>query len=290
MDSPATNLFQFTNVWTTIAGAAAVTGSQDGTNTEARFHQPFGMALDRAGNLFVTDALNHTIRRMSPSGSQWITVTIAGTPGLSGSSDGTNGTARFNQPTGIAADTLGNLFVADTLNNTVRSISFIGTNAIVTTIAGFARTNGIRDGTNSIARFNRPLGIAVDHHGILYVTDSFNHTVREIRHLGTNWIVKTIAGSPLNPGKADGIRWAARFNQPAGITCDPAGNLYVADQVNATIRELRLDDTNWVVKTIAGYPGMRGWNDGLFPSSRFGTPLAISIDTETNLYVTDSGK
>jgi len=283
-----TNRYQFTNVWTTIAGSATEPGNDDGTNTDARFNQPFGLAMDPAGNLFVADTLNHTIRRMSPVESQWITTTVAGTPGLSGSADGTNNTARFNQPTGIAADALGNLFVSDSLNNTIRKIRIIGTRAIVTTIAGLPGIKGFRDGTNHVAAFNRPMGIAVDHHGIIYVADSLNHTIREIRPRGSNWVVKTIAGSPLSPGKADGMWLGARFNQPAGITLDPAGNLYVADQLNSTIRKMHLSGTNWIVSTIAGFPGMRGWNDGLFPSSRFSTPSAISADTQTNLYVTDS--
>jgi DNA-binding beta-propeller fold protein YncE len=286
---PKTNHQRFTNVWTTIAGTAAMPGNHDGTNDEARFNQPVGLAMDKAGHLFVADAFNHTIRRMSQDGSKWIVTTIAGTPGLSGSSDGTNGAARFNQPTGIAIDDVGILFVTDTLNDTIRRIVPMGTNWIVTTIAGMARTNGFLDGTNRVARFNRPLGIAADRQGILYVADSFNHTIREIRHVETNWVVKTIAGSPLSPGKADGVRLAARFHQPAGITLDSAGNLYVADELNETIRKLQLAGTNWVVSTIAGFAGMRGSADGTLSWARFGTPCAISIDAATNLYVTDSG-
>ena len=285
---PKTNYVQFTNVWTTIAGSATAPGNNDGTNNEARFNQPLGVAMDTTGALFVTDTLNHTIRRMSHDSSGWITTTIAGTPGLSGSADGTNGAARFDEPSGIAADRRGDLFVTDALNNTIRRIQLVGTNAIVTTIAGLAGASGFRDGTNSMARFNRPLGIAASPQGILYVADTLNHTIREIRPLGSNWVVKTIAGSPLNPGWVDGVRLAARFHQPVGIALDPAGNLYVADQINATIRQLRLQDTNWVVRTIAGYPGRRGADDGVFPANRFDMPTAITTDAHTNLYVTDS--
>jgi len=286
-----TNHYRFTNVWSTIAGSATKSGSVDGTNSEARFNQPVGLVMDKAGDLFVTDALNHTIRRMSASADDggWTINTLAGTPGRSGSSDGTNGTARFNEPTGIAVDGVGNLFVADTLNDTIRKVSPMGTNWVVTTVAGLAGTNGFGDGTNQIARFNRPLGIAVDPEGIVYVADSFNHIIREVRPVGTNWVVKTIAGSPLSPGKADGVRVAARFDEPSGITLDGVGNLYVADQLNCTIRKLRLAGTNWVVSTIAGVAGLRGWSDGVFPWSTFGTPCAISMDAQTNLYVTDSG-
>jgi DNA-binding beta-propeller fold protein YncE len=283
-----TNHYRFTNVWMTIAGSATMPGSHDGTNNEALFNQPVGLSMDKAGELFVTDAFNHTIRRMSPVGATWLVTTIAGTPGRSGSADGTNGRAQFNQPTGIAVDDLGDLFVADTLNDTIRRITQIGTNWVVTTIAGLAGVNGFRDGTNRIARFNRPLGIAANRQGVLYVADSFNHTIREMKVVGTNWVVKTIAGSPRSPGKADGTSAAARFNEPAGITLDEAGNLYVTDELNGTIRKLRLAGQNWMVSTIAGFPGMRGSDDGVPPWARFATPCAISIDAETNLYVADS--
>ncbi len=283
-----TNLYEFTNVWTTIAGSALSPGSHDGTDNQARFNQPVGLAMDQTGNLYVADAFNHTIRQMSTNGSTWLITTIAGTPGLSGSSDGTNGAARFNQPTAIAVDGVGNLFVTDTLNNTIRKISLIGTNWVVSTIAGLAGTNGFRDGTNRTARFNRPLGIAVNREGIVYVADSFNQTIREVRPLGTNWVVKTIAGSPLASGQADGVRAAARFNKPTGITTDDAGNLYTADELNGTIRKLRLAGTNWVVSTIAGVAGMPGRDDGAAPWAKFVNPCAISIDAGNNLYVTDS--
>lgn len=287
---PKTNHSRLTNVWSTIAGLAMTPGSVDGTNNTARFDQPVGLAMDKAGYLYVADTFNHTIRQMSPDpdSSKWTITTIAGTPGLSGSADGRNGAARFNRPTGIAVDGTGNLFVADTLNDTIRKVSQDGTNWVVTTIAGLAGTNGFRDGTNRIARFNRPLGIAADSEGTLYVADSFNHTIREIKPVGADWVVRTIAGSPLSSGRADGVRLAARFNQPAGIALDGAGNLYVADELNCTIRELRLAGTNWVVSTIAGVPGARGWDDGIFPWSSFGAPCAISVDADANLYVADS--
>ena len=284
-----TNHTHYSNVWTTIAGTAGVSGSKDGTNHEAQFNQPMGLAMDNAGKLYVADTLNHTIRQMYTNGSTWNISTIAGTPGVSGSSDGTNAAARFNHPTGIAVDGVGNLFVADSLNNTIRKITPNGANWVVTTIAGLPGTNGFRDGTNRIARFNRPMGIAIDPgiQGILYVADTFNHTIREIRPEGTNWIVKTIAGSPLTPGRNDGVRWAAHFNRPTGITRDDAGNLYVADELNCTIRKLRLFGTNWVVNTIAGLAGVPGSDDGAISWDRLGNPCGISIDAGTNLYVSD---
>src|SRR6185312_5923530 len=207
-----TNHYLLTNLWVTIAGSAEQPGSADGSGGDALFSQPTGIAIDEADNVYITDTANQTIRKMSrQGGTNWNVTTIAGAPQLRGSADGTNGAARFNEPAGIALGKAGALFVADSLNHTVRKITRSGTNWVVTTIAGLAGTNGFRDGTNRVARFNCPLGIAADHSGTLYVADTLNQTIREIKLIGTNWVVKTIAGSPLHPGKTDGIWLAAQF-------------------------------------------------------------------------------
>jgi len=284
-----TNYTHYSDVWTTIAGSPGIYGRDEGTNKDARFNQPMGLAIDAVGNVFVADTFNHTIRKISTNGPNWITRTIAGTAGLAGTADGTNGDARFNQPVGIAIDRAGNLFVTDSLNHTIRKITALGTNWVVTTIAGLARTNGFRDGTNRFAQFNRPLGIAVDASGTLFVADSFNHTIRKIASEQTNWVVKTIAGFPLSSGPNDGLRAAARFNQPSGILVDPTGNLFVTDKLNHTIRELELRGTNWLVTTIAGWPRLPGFLDGPYFWARLNNPSGLSMDKSNNLYVADSG-
>jgi sugar lactone lactonase YvrE len=286
---PKTNYTHFTDVWTTIAGSAGVPGHNDGTNHEARFNQPIGLALDNDGNLFVADTLNNTIRKMSTKGSGWITTTIAGTAGLSGVADGTNGAARFNQPAGIAIDRAGALFVTDSLNHTIRKATPSGRDWIVTTIVGFPGANGFADGTNRFARFNHPLGIAVGAAGTLFVADSLNHTIRKITHEQTNWVVNTIAGYPLSSGVNDGLKFAARFNQPSGILVDPNGNLFVTDKLNSTIRKLEPRGAEWFASTIAGQPRVPGSSDGASAWAHFDTPSSITMDNNNNLYVTDSG-
>jgi len=285
---PTTELYHFTNVWTTVAGSAAMSGSDDGTNDQARFSKPTGLAIDESSNVFIADTANHTIRKMSPVSNRWVVATIAGAPRLSGSADGTNGAARFNEPAGIALGRSGSLFVTDSLNHTIRKLTPRGTNWVVTTIAGLAGTKGFRDGTNRVARFNQPLGIAADKTDILYVADTYNETIREIKPLGTNWTVKTIAGSPLLWGRTDGVLAGARFHQPAGIAVDSGGNVYVTDNFNSTIRQLRPFGSNWMTKTIAGFAGYPGSGDGANVWARFGAPYGISIDASNNLFVTDS--
>jgi len=286
---PHTNHFVLTNLWVTIAGSAEEPGSADGSGADARFSQPMGIAIDEADNVYIADTANQTIRRMSPNGRKWIVTTIAGRPGLRGSADGTNGAARFNEPAGIALGKAGALFVVDSLNHTIRKIARSGTNWVVTTIAGLAGTNGFRDGTNHIARFNGPLGIAADRSDTLYVADTLNQTIREIKPIGTNWVVKTIAGSPLHPGKTDGVWLAAQFNQPTGVASDTSGNVYVADSMNSTIRQLRPFGSNWMTRTIAGFALLSGSTDGANFWARFAAPSGISIDNSNNLYVTDFG-
>jgi hypothetical protein len=163
---------------TTLAGLAGHQGAADGTNNKARFNRPASLALDSATNLFVTDSLNHTIRRITPSG---VVSTIAGMPGVWGSADGTNNTARFFQPQGIVAVNSSSIFVVDSGNQTLRNISASGTNWIVTTVAGLFGIVGNNIGTGTAARFNFPAGLALDGAEHLYMADSGNNILRTTR-------------------------------------------------------------------------------------------------------------
>jgi len=214
-------------VVTTLAGTTYLTGSADGTGSVASFNLPFGITVDTSGNLFVVDTYNNTIRKVTSAG---VVTTLAGTAGSSGSTDGTGSAARFNNPYGITADTAGNLFVADTGNNTIRKVTSTG---VVTTLAGLAGSSGSTNGTGSSARFSSPYGISVDTLGNIFVTDRGSNTIRKVTSAG---VVTTLAGLVGSSGSTDGVGSAARFSQPAGITVDTAGKLFVADTGNSTIR------------------------------------------------------
>jgi len=262
-------------VVTTLAGTVGVTGSVDGTGTNARFYYPFGIAVTTAGNVFVADTYNHTIRKITSTG---IVTTFAGSAGNIGSADGTGSAARFNFPFGIAIDKAGNLFVADSENSTIRKVTSVG---VVTTLAGSAGAPGSADGTGSAARFDDPYGVYADTAGNVFVADTGNHTIRKVTSAG---VVTTLAGTAGAPGSADGTGSAARFNNPIGISVSTAGNLFVVDEDNNTIRKVT---SAGVVTTLAGTAGAYGSTDGTGSEARFNNPFGIALNKAGNVFVTD---
>ena len=262
--------------FSTFAGAAGAPGSTDGTGSAARFTSPSGVAIDSAGNVYVADTFNNTIRKISPGA---VVSTFAGMAGVTGSMDGTGAAAQFNAPIGVAVDSSDNVYVADSGNNTVRKITPGG---VVTTLAGLAGSAGSMDGTGSGARFNGPRAVAVDSAFNVYVADTFNHTIRKITPGGS---VTTVAGLASNPGSTDGTGSAARFRDPKGIAVDTAGNIYVGDTFNDTIRKIT---PGGVVTTLAGVAGSVGSSDGSAAAARFSAPTALTVDTSGNLFVDDT--
>jgi sugar lactone lactonase YvrE len=269
-------------VASTLAGFPGISGSADGVGSSARFNQPLGVAVDTSGNVYVADSANHTIRKMTAVGATWSVSTLAGLPGVSGSTDGTGGGALFYEPEGVAVDTAGNLYVADTWNHTIRKITTSGS---VSTLAGSAGNYGTADGVGSSARFYQPQGVAVDSSGVVYVADTANQTIRKVTSGGS---VTTLAGSPGNYGSADGTGTSARFYQPAAVAVDGSGNLYVADYFNSTVRMVT---SLGAVSTLAGSPGIFGSADGMNSVARFRGPQGIAVTATGNLtlYVADSG-
>ncbi len=265
-----------TGVVTTLAGTAVSLGSADGTGASARFNSPHSVAVDGSGNVFVADWGNNTIRNITPTGAA---TTLAGTAGSSGSADGTGAAARFNGPIGVAVDVSGNVFVADSANNTIRKITTAG---VVTTIAGTAGLSGSADGTGSAARFHAPTGVAVDGEDNVFVADMDNWTIRNMTSAG---VVTTLAGSAGSYGSADGTGAAARFISPWGVAVDGAGNFFVADVGNNTIREIT---PTGVVTTLAGTAVSPGSADGTGASARFNDLYGVAVDGAGNVFVADT--
>jgi len=263
---------------TILAGKPGSPGSADGAGSAARFCYPQGIAVNDAGDVFVADSGNNTIRRITPAG---MVATLAGQARLVGSADGVGKNARFNYPNSVAVDSAGNVYVADLYNAVIRKVT---PERVVTTLAGRAGSAGSIDGKDGAARFNFPVSVAVDNADNIYVADVYNNAIRKVTPRG---IVTTLAGKlTYNVGIADGIGNNAQFCNPAGLAVDSAGNVYVADTGNQTIRRIT---PSGEATTLAGLAGHAGNADGTGSSARFWLPLGIALDRAGNLYVADLG-
>jgi uncharacterized repeat protein (TIGR01451 family) len=264
-------------VVTTFAGAAGGFGNVNGTGSAARFNSPYGVAATSTGTIYVADARNMAIRKITPGRA---VTTFAGSAttdgGGIGSSDGSGRTARFNYPNGVTVSGT-TVYVADTYNHTIRKVTSTG---VVTTFAGTAGVSGSADGSS--AQFYRPFGVAADKAGNVYVADSSNSTIRKITSVG---VVTTLAGTPGVTGSADGAGSAAQFFYPFAVAVDGTGNAYVADTNNNTVRKIT---PAGVVTTLAGLAGNHDYADGTGSNAGFGNLFGIAADNAGNIYVADN--
>ncbi|HXP87260.1 MAG TPA: IPT/TIG domain-containing protein [Bryobacteraceae bacterium] len=271
---------------TTVAGTGVAGYNGDNMpGTSARLNQPYRLALDPAGNLYIADPGNNRIRKLAPNG---IITTVAGNGNANYSGDGGPATsAALNYAEDAVLDVSGNIYIADSANNVVRKVAINGT---ITTVAG----NGVGAGTQvgaysgdggpaTKASLSNPVSLAVDPSGNIFISDQANNVVRKV---DTSGIITTFAGTGAFGFTGDGgpaVR--AQFGFPAGVALDAANNLYVDDVNNNRIRVVLSDGT---IQTVAG-DGAAGFggDGGPATSGALNNPRSVAVGTFGDIYVAD---
>jgi sugar lactone lactonase YvrE len=265
----------------TFAGRKTAGYSGDGgPASAATINKAVSLAADSAGNLYVADFYNQTIRKIDAAGT---ITTIGGNRTIGYSGDGGPATAaQLNGPWGIAVDNDGNVFVADKHNHAIRKINADG---IITTVAGNGTAGYSGDGgPATAARLNHPLGLCLDVAGNLYIADNSNTVVRKISPSG---IISTFAGNNHAGSSGDGrAATAASLRNVRAVAADGKGNIYISDTWNSIIRKV---DTRGIITTYAGFrvPGYRG-DGGPATLSCLHYPVGITFDADDNLYIADN--
>lgn len=282
-------------------------GSTNGKAEDAMYRSPQGIAVAADGTIYVSDTMSHLIRQVKgtvASGFAGITFDLdeIGLP-EGGLLDGKKDSSVFQNPKGIAVDANGNLFIADSSNNSIRKIDTAGN---VTTVAGHAEgLQGFADGKGQLALFNQPTDVVVTASGTIYVADTLNHAIRSISAQGEVSTLNAISerAVAVTGGEADvagdykdGKLSEALFNEPTSIALDGKGNLYVSDTGNQVIRYIDL--TAGTVVTVAGnnklqlldseYYAEAGFVDGAALKAQFNFPKGIALSAEGGLYIADS--
>ncbi len=279
-DAAATSGEGFAPSVSTVAGTG--TAGFKGDNepaVSAQLNGPYGVVLDSAGTLYVSDYSNHRVRRITTDG-KITTVAGTGVAGFGGD-DGPAISARLYCPRALAVDDAGAVYIADSSNHRVRKIT---TDGKITTVAGTGAAGFAGDGgPATAARLNLPLGVAVDGAGTLYVADYSNHRVRKIT---TDGKISTVAGNGGAAFRGDGgPAVSAQLNCPHEVDVDAAGDLYIADASNHRVRKVAVDGT---ISTVAG-TGTAGFagDDGPAASAKLNTPVGVVVDSAGTLHIAD---
>ncbi|RKN81977.1 S-layer homology domain-containing protein [Paenibacillus ginsengarvi] len=266
----------------TVAGSGTGGFSGDeGPATSAQLMNPYGVAVDRSGNLYIADYQNNRIRKVDVSGT---IHTVAGTGSAGFSGDGGDATsAKLNYPMGVAVDNSGNLYIADTVNGRIRKVDASGT---ISTVAGTGVFGFSGDGGSAIsAQLSYPSGIAADNDGNVYFVDQSNYRIRKVDVSGT---IRTVAGTGGAGDSGDGgSATSAELRNPTSVAVDDSGNLYIADLIDNRIRKV---DTAGIIGTVAG-TGDNGYSGdgGAATSARLYYPAGVSVDRYGQLYIADTG-
>jgi sugar lactone lactonase YvrE len=266
------SVFNYKASWiTSLFAGSGAPGFKDGTGIEAVFNSPVGITIDKDGNLYVTDQLNYSVRKITADGK---VTTVAGN-GSAGAKNGKGTDASFDHPAGITVDLNGNLYVADNANNLIRKIDV---SANVTTVAGTGAI-GFDNGASAKATFTNPVDLALNSSGELFVADYVNEAIRKIAKDGT---VSTLTKT-LIPGVDD---HSHGFHFPSGLAIDKNDNIYVIDQTDYTIKKIT---PSGIISAFVGN-GLKGIVNGQGNKAEFFSPYMLTIDKNDTFYVTDGNQ
>ncbi len=255
-----------------FAGSGSV-GAADGQGAAASFNEPWAVACDTSGNVYVADTKNYKIRKITPAG---VVTTFAGT-GVFGVTNGAVGIAQFGFPSGLAVNNDGSiLYVADRMTHTIRKIQA----GMVTTLAGVVYSPGDVDGAGTFAKFDHPYSLALDPAGNVLVADEYNNKIKRVTPTG---IVTTIAGNGTM-GSSNGAALSASFNAPWGVCAKSNGDIFIGDANNFTVRKL----SGGTVSVYAGQDGAPGMVNGPALQSSFnGVSALVHNSSDDGIYLCD---
>ena len=284
VDSVVRKVTASTGVIATVAGTGTAGYSGDGgAATSARLNQPYGVALDGSGNLYIADSSNHRVRKVTASTGVITTFAGTGTAGYSGDG-GAATSAQLSLPQGVAVDASGNLYIADG-GSVVRKVA--ASSGTISTVAGTGKAGYSGDnGPAASATLNFPSGVAVDGSGNVYIADTSNNRVRKVS--AASGAITTVAGNGTAGYGGDGAAaTSAELNNPQGVAVDANGNLYIADSNNSRIREVTAG--GWITTAAGNGSAGFGGDGAAATSAQLNFPGGVAVSAAGNLYIADTG-
>ena len=257
-----------------------------------QLNNPYGVAVDALGNIYIADTENQRIRKVTNPGSSGMISTVAGNGASGYSGDGGPATsAQLRYPTGVAVDASGNIYIADSQNNCIRKVTNPGSSGMISTVAGDGQYGNSGDGgLATSARLRYPLGVAVDASGNVYIAEAENHRIRKVTNPGSAGMISTVAGNEDSGYSGDGgPATSAQLSYPYGVAVDASGNIYIADSLCNCIRKVTNPGSSGIISTVAGGgSGSFSGDGGLATSGRLNNPFGLCSDALGNIYIADT--
>ena len=258
-----------------LAGTGTSGTPTAGTATSSRLNEPMGVAVDSSGNVYIADRANHRVEKVTSGGTLSV---FAGTSSGGAPTAGAATSSRLNNPSGVAVDSSGNVYIADTYNHRVEKVTPEG---VLSIIAGTGTSGAPTAGTATSSRLNQPMGVAVDSSGNVYIADSANHRIEKVTPEG---VLSIIAGSGSSGAPTAGTATSSALNTPTGVAVDSSGNVYIADSGNNQVEKVTSGGT---LSVFAGTGSAGAPTAGAATSSALWNPSGVAVDSSGNVYIAD---